>query len=96
VKTPKSLQQRRLHKAFLRYHDADNWPALREALKRMGRSDLIGYGKKHLVPPRQPAGWVPKDPKSRTTRTPNAARSPRKGSFRTQHTGLPPNPRDDS
>ena len=28
---------RRLHKAFLRYHDADNWPLLREALKAMGR-----------------------------------------------------------
>jgi uncharacterized radical SAM protein YgiQ len=93
VRTPKSPQQRRLHKAFLRYHDADNWPALREALQRMGRNDLIGYGKRHLVPPRQPAGWVPKAPKPRA---PHAARAPRKGSFRTQHTGLPPNPRDDS
>jgi radical SAM superfamily enzyme YgiQ (UPF0313 family) len=43
--------QRRLHKAFLRYHDPENWPLLREALKRMGRADLIGNGKKHLVPP---------------------------------------------
>jgi uncharacterized radical SAM protein YgiQ len=49
-------RQRRLHKAFLRYHDPDNWPLLRDALKRMGRSDLIGSGKKHLVPPFQPAG----------------------------------------
>ncbi len=38
----KGLRQRRLHKAFLRYHDPDNWPLLREALKRMGRADLIG------------------------------------------------------
>ncbi|MCB1690612.1 MAG: DUF3362 domain-containing protein, partial [Halioglobus sp.] len=42
------------HKAFLRYHDPDNWPALRRALRRMGRCDLIGNGKLHLVPPRQP------------------------------------------
>ncbi len=42
--------QRRLHKAFLRYHDPDNWPLLRTALKRMGRTDLIGNGKVHLVP----------------------------------------------
>ena len=49
-------RQRRLHKAFLRYHDPDNWPMLREALKRMGRADLIGSGKKHLVPAFQPAG----------------------------------------
>jgi len=49
-------RQRRLHKAFLRYHDAENWPLLREALQRMGRADLIGNGKKHLIPSFQPAG----------------------------------------
>jgi uncharacterized radical SAM protein YgiQ len=49
-------RQRKLHKAFLRYHDAENWPLLREALRRMGRADLIGNGKKHLVPAWQPAG----------------------------------------
>ena len=42
VTTAKGLKQRRLHKAFLRYHDAENWPVLREALKQMGRADLIG------------------------------------------------------
>ncbi len=47
-------KRRRLHKAFLRYHDANNWPLLREALKRMGRADLIGNGKHHLVPTYQP------------------------------------------
>ena len=52
----KSGRQRRLHKAFLRYHDAENWPMLREALQKMGRSDLIGNGKRHLVPNFQPAG----------------------------------------
>jgi uncharacterized radical SAM protein YgiQ len=49
-------KQRRLHKAFLRYHDPDNWPVLREALKQMGRADLIGNGKRHLVPTWQPGG----------------------------------------
>ena len=49
-------RQRRLHKAFLRYHDPENWPLLREALQRMGRADLIGNGKHHLVPAFQPAG----------------------------------------
>ena len=50
VLTPRKGRQRRLHKAFLRYHDAKNWPEIREALKKMGRADLIGSGKKHLVP----------------------------------------------
>ena len=36
VEAIKGLRQRRLHKAFLRYHDPDNWPLLREALKRDG------------------------------------------------------------
>ncbi|MBI5164137.1 MAG: YgiQ family radical SAM protein [Magnetospirillum sp.] len=56
VFTAKGLKQRRLHKAFLRWHDAENWPLLRETLKRMGRADLIGNGKHHLVPSWQPAG----------------------------------------
>lgn len=56
VVSPKGMKQRRLHKAFLRYHDANNWPLLRQALKDMGRADLIGNGKKHLIPTYQPAG----------------------------------------
>jgi len=56
VETVKGLRQRRLNKAFLRYHDPNNWPLLREALKAMGRADLIGPGKHHLVPASQPSG----------------------------------------
>jgi uncharacterized radical SAM protein YgiQ len=56
VVIPKGTRARRLHKAFLRYHDPQNWPLLREALKRMGRADLIGNGKQHLVPAYQPLG----------------------------------------
>jgi uncharacterized radical SAM protein YgiQ len=52
----RSGRQRKLHKAFLRYHDPAGWPLLREALKEMGRADLIGPGKKHLIPAWQPAG----------------------------------------
>lgn len=60
VYIPKGLRQRRLykqrclHKAFLQYHDPDNWPMLRGVLRRMGRADLIGSGKHQLVPARQP------------------------------------------
>jgi uncharacterized radical SAM protein YgiQ len=56
VSTVRGAKQRRLHKAFLRYHDPENWPLLRATLKKMGRADLIGNGKKHLVPSWQPAG----------------------------------------
>ncbi len=60
VSVVRGLKQRRLHKAFLRYHDAKNWPLLREALTRMGRMDLIGNGRRHLVP-----AWQPGESKSR-------------------------------
>jgi uncharacterized radical SAM protein YgiQ len=85
VPVPKGLRIRRLHKAFLRYHDANNWPLLRDALKRMGRADLIGNGKKHLIPSWQPRGT-------------GEAQEGRRGkavggkTFRTQHTGLPDAP----
>ena len=82
VAIPKGTRQRRLHKAFLRYHDPNNWPMLREALVNMGKAHLIGYGKKHLVPPTQPANH------ESSHRTP--ARGPRPGTALTQHTGLPP------
>jgi uncharacterized radical SAM protein YgiQ len=74
VVIPKGIKVRRLHKAFLRYHDPENWPVLRDALKRMGRADLIGNGKQHLIPAYQPVG---------------AGRAAATRPFRTQHTGLP-------
>ncbi len=78
IPIPKSVKQRRLHKAFLRYHDPKNWPLLREALKYMGRSDLIGNGKQHLIPSFQPKG---------TVETPDKIQR-----FKTKYTG-PDNPR---
>jgi radical SAM superfamily enzyme YgiQ (UPF0313 family) len=51
VSVVKGERQRRLQKAFLRYHAEENWPVLREALIAMGRRDLIGHDKTCLVPP---------------------------------------------
>jgi len=47
----KSGKQRKLHKAFLRYHDPKNWVMLRKALQDMGRGDLIGKNRGCLIPP---------------------------------------------
>ncbi|MFI5445673.1 YgiQ family radical SAM protein [Polaromonas sp. UC242_47] len=85
-------KRRRLHKAFLRYHDANNWPLLREALKAMGRADLIGNGKHHLIPTFQPltdGGYVSARKKNSTTVALKPV-TPVKGRILTQHTGLPP------
>ena len=84
-------RRRRLHKAFLRYHDANNWPLLREALKAMGRSDLIGNGKKHLIPFHQPQTDGSYTSARRKNSTGAGARAPViPGRLLTQHTGLPP------
>lgn len=103
VSTVKGMAQRKLHKAFLRYHDANNWPQLREALRRMGRADLIGNGKHHLVPSWQPqtdlsrpvGGRGATARKPATASNPSPARqvaAPVRGTALTQHTGLPPGP----
>ena len=84
VLIPKGLKVRRLHKAFLRYHDPENWPLLREALRRMGRADLIGGGRRQLIPAYQPAA---------TGGARHARRAAGARPFRTQHTGLPKAPR---
>ncbi len=99
-------KRRRLHKAFLRYHDPNNWPLLREALKGMGRADLIGNGKQHLIPTFQPLtdggyqsarrknstpGAPVRDAARKPTSAPSrSAATPPKGRLLTQHTGLPP------
>ncbi|MGZ5884979.1 MAG: DUF3362 domain-containing protein, partial [Burkholderiaceae bacterium] len=72
VETVRTGKIRRLHKAFLRYHDPENWEILREGLLRMGRSDLIGSSERHLVPrsSNQTAGLVAVE-RSRETPTPN-------------------------
>ena len=102
VDTVKGERRRRLHKAFLRYHDPANWPLLRQALKDMGRHDLIGSGKHHLIPAWQPAGTEGYQAPRRKNSTPSAATGslqkkklpahtqPAPGAILTQHTGLPP------
>ncbi|MBK0393275.1 YgiQ family radical SAM protein [Ramlibacter algicola] len=82
-------KRRRLHKAFLRYHDPNNWPVLRDALKAMGRADLIGNGKHHLVPTFQPVTDGSYTSARRKNSTPSTAK-PARGRLLTQHTGLPP------
>ena len=58
---------------------------LREALKSMGRADLIGNGKKHLIP-----YWQPEPGSYRAHRKKNRNKEPESGTLLTQHTGLPP------
>ncbi len=76
----KGEKRRRLHKAFLRYHDPNNWPLLREALKAMGRADLIGNGKQHLIPSWQPLtdGGYQSPRRANSTNATRSAQAPAK------------------
>jgi len=90
VESVKDPEQRKLHKAFLRYHDPKNWALLREALKRMGRAELIGDKPQQLIPATDPEqGRDYKSPRRKNSATPHQRRK----RIKTQHTGLPP--RDD-
>jgi uncharacterized radical SAM protein YgiQ len=82
---PKGLRIRQLHKAFLRYHDPNNWPLLREALRRMGRADLIGSGRLQLIPSYQPPAAATHAKPAGAKRAAARPAHP----IRTQHTGLP-------
>jgi uncharacterized radical SAM protein YgiQ len=103
VAVVRSGRQRKLQKAFLRYHDPENWPLLREALTSMGRADLIGPGKRHLVPARQPAGATAQGdgrPPLRGQKSAPATRRPapspakpgRHGTLAGRHPGVPKHP----
>ena len=90
VESVKDPEQRKLHKAFLRYHDSSNWPLLRQALKRMGRLDLIGDADRQLIPKDQPK--TDDDYRAPRRKNSESAHSRRTGGKKilTQHTGLPP------
>lgn len=83
LEVAKGERQRRLHKAFLRYHDPDNWPLLRKALKEMGKAYLIGD---------KPNCLIPEESQQKRLSTPaQRRRSGRHGShrFATQHSKPP-------
>ncbi|WP_439886443.1 YgiQ family radical SAM protein [Pseudomonas sp. MBLB4123] len=100
VSIVKSEAQRRLHKAFLRYHDPRGWPLLREALERMGRADLIGPGKHQLIPLHQPATDSYQSARRKNSTPAGSkkvgAQGKTAGKILTQHSGLPPRGSDGS
>ncbi|HSC80738.1 MAG TPA: YgiQ family radical SAM protein [Chitinolyticbacter sp.] len=75
VEVIRDAHSRKVHKAFLRYHDPVNWPILREALITMGRADLIGNSPSHLIPPQQPGEKPVAAPRQATRKPMPAARS---------------------
>jgi hypothetical protein len=102
VHTAKSPEQRKLHKAFLRWHDPKNWPLLRKAIADMGRQELIGEGENQLIPHYKKGEEALEYVSHRRKNSDKAHQkrveakeqgkqsSPKKGTILTQHTGVPP------
>ncbi len=55
VYIPKTAHEKAMQRALLQWKNPKNHALIREALRLCGREDLIGYGKKALIPPRD--GW---------------------------------------
>ena len=90
VETVKRPEARRLHKALLRYHDPNNWPLIREALKEMSLGHLIGSNTDQLVPLNQPSSRDTRGSARRKNNLKAHEKRIKKGRTLTQHTGLPP------
>lgn len=55
VNTVRKIEQRRLHKALLRYHDPANWKVIKDLLLKSGKKYLIGEGPNCLIPSKAPS-----------------------------------------
>lgn len=73
VYVPKSPHEKAMQRALIQYRNPQNYSLVYEALKGAKREDLIGYGKKCLIPPPKGAGKAPSK---------GAARASRKGKKR--------------
>ena len=52
VYVPKSSEEKMMQRALIQYGNPANYDLVVKALKKAGRTDLIGFGKECLVPPR--------------------------------------------
>ncbi|HHV09476.1 MAG TPA: YgiQ family radical SAM protein [Clostridiales bacterium] len=64
VYVPKSPHEKAMQRALIQYRNPKNYELVMEALKKAGRTDLIGFDKKCLIRPRQfskEKQWVRKE-----------------------------------
>lgn len=65
VYVPKSAHEKAMQRALIQYKKPENYELVKEALIKAGRTDLIGFDKKCLIPPRKLTG---KQGKNKTVR----------------------------
>jgi uncharacterized radical SAM protein YgiQ len=79
VYTAKSMEEKRLQKALLLYWDPTHHDEVREALTRVGRTDLIGSRPDCLVPAASGKGSLPIHMRRRTFAKPTGKAALRRG-----------------
>lgn len=76
VYVPKSPHEKAMQRALIQYRDPKLYDLVEEALRKAGRTDLIGYGPKCLIRPRIKAGHAEQPARSRAAgQAKNAGRS---------------------
>lgn len=53
VYVPRNPHEKAMQRALIQYRRPENYDLVKEALKKCGREDLIGFGKECLIPPRK-------------------------------------------
>ena len=53
VYVAKNPHEKAMQRALIQYRDPKNYELVKEALLKTGRTDLIGFGKECLIPPRK-------------------------------------------
>lgn len=53
IYVPRSRHEKEMQRALIQYKRPENYELVKEALRRAGRQDLIGFGEKCLIPPRK-------------------------------------------
>ena len=59
VYVPRNPHEKAMQRALIQFKDPKNYDLVKEALVKAGRTDLIGFGKECLIPPRKLAGKKP-------------------------------------
>ena len=56
IYVPRDPREKAMQRALIQYRKPENWHLVREALRRAGREDLVGFGPKCLIRPYPPKG----------------------------------------
>ena len=70
VYVPKNPHEKAMQRALIQFKDPKNYDLVKEALCKAGRTDLIGFGKECLIPPRKIVGKKPSSQKKDTDQKP--------------------------